>query len=97
MLYMRAVLEDAGIPDNCGVAIEYQIPHSAKRLDLLITGRGDEGQENLVIVELKQWSELQATDKDAIVRSFVGRGNHRPPQRLAYRPTGRSAIPPRCL
>lgn len=74
MLYMKSVLEDADIPDDCGVAIEYQIPHSAKRLDLLITGRDSQGHENLVIVELKQWSALEATDKDAIVRSFVGRG-----------------------
>jgi DUF2075 family protein len=74
MLYMKSVLEDAEIPDDRGVAIEYQIPHSAKRLDLLITGRSDEGNENLVIVELKQWSELEVTDKDAIVKSFVGRG-----------------------
>ena len=36
--YMRNVLDDHDIPDNAGVAIEYNIPQTAKRVDFLISG-----------------------------------------------------------
>jgi hypothetical protein len=72
LLYMRTVLEDIEIAADCGVAIEYQIPQSSKRIDVLISGRCAEGRESLVIVELKQWSEVQTTSRDGVVRTFVG-------------------------
>lgn len=72
LLYMRTVLEDIEIASDCGVAIEYQIPQSSKRIDVLISGRDARGHESLIIVELKQWSEVEATGRDAIVRTLVG-------------------------
>ena len=69
---MRMVLEDAAIPADCGVALEYQLPQSSKRIDVLISGLGPAGREALVIVELKQWSQVEATRKDAIVRTVLG-------------------------
>lgn len=57
MLYMDRALNDPEIPDDCGVAIEYQLPQSGKRLDFLLTGLGAEKQEYAIIIELKQWSE----------------------------------------
>lgn len=72
LLYMRAVLEDIAIPADCGVAIEYQLPQSSKRIDVLISGLGPAGREALVIVELKQWSQVELTRKDAIVRTALG-------------------------
>jgi len=74
--YMDRVLNDASIPDNCGVAIEYQIPQSAKRIDFILTGLGTDNAEYVIIVELKQWSEATLSDKDGIINSFVG-GNIR--------------------
>ena len=74
MRYMKDALEIAHAPDDAQVAIEYQIPQSSKRVDFLISGIDDEGNESLVIVELKQWETVQSTEKDAIVRSFVGGG-----------------------
>jgi DUF2075 family protein/SOS-response transcriptional repressor LexA len=69
---MDKVLEDAEIPHNAGVAIEFNIPQTSKRVDFIITGTRDDGQRSAVIVELKQWTEATATTKDAIVRTFVG-------------------------
>ena len=39
MMYMSNVLEDDGIPDSTGVAIEYRIPQTSKRIDVILTGR----------------------------------------------------------
>lgn len=70
--YMDRVLEDAEIPDDTGVAIEFNVPNTGKRIDFILTGKGSDGKSAAVIVELKQWQEAEATTKDAIVRTFVG-------------------------
>lgn len=72
MLYMSNVLEDPGIPTDAGVAIEYSIPQTSKRIDFILTGRNPEGKGAAVIVELKQWSTAETTGKDAIVRTALG-------------------------
>ncbi|WP_316747578.1 DUF2075 domain-containing protein [Pedobacter gandavensis] len=72
MQYMDRVLNDSSIPDDCGVTIEFQIPQSAKRIDFILTGRGDEDKDYAVLVELKQWSEATISNKDAVIHSFVG-------------------------
>jgi hypothetical protein len=64
---MAKVLNDDGIPADAGVAIEYSIPQTAKRIDFILSGRDNEGTERIVIVELKQWAEARRTDKDGIV------------------------------
>ena len=74
MMYMSNVLEDKGIPENTGVAIEYKIPQTSKRIDFILTGTNDKKKSTAVIVELKQWSDAKLTDKDGIVRTFLGRG-----------------------
>jgi len=67
--YMGQVLSDNEIPDNAGVMIEYMIPQSAFRVDFIITGLDDNNKENVIIVELKRWSEIEVTDKDGIVKT----------------------------
>ncbi len=72
MMYMSNILEDDGIPDNTGVAIEYKIPQTSKRIDFILTGTNDQNKSTAVIVELKQWSDAKLTDKDGIVKTFLG-------------------------
>ena len=74
MMYMNNILEDEGIPDDTGVAIEYKIPQTSKRIDFILTGTNDQKESTAVIVELKQWSDAKITEKDGIVRTFLGGG-----------------------
>jgi len=67
LLEMAKVLQDEEIPDDAGVAIEYQLPQSSKRIDFVITGEDNLARTKVVIVELKQWSESRRSEKDAIV------------------------------
>src|SRR5436853_2367147 len=53
MQYMERVLRDEAIPNDCGVAIEYQLPQTGKRIDFILTGTGDNKVEYCIIVELK--------------------------------------------
>lgn len=71
MQCMNNVLVGNNIPEGAGVAIEYRIPLTSKRVDFILTGRAGDGNDNAVIVELKQWSEIDATDKDAIVVTVI--------------------------
>lgn len=66
------VINDPEIPNNAGIAIEYKIPQSAKRIDFIITGISNENKKYAVIVELKQWSKAEITPMDGIVSTFVG-------------------------
>ena len=75
MQYMCNVLDDSDISDDCNVAIEYQIPLTAKRIDFLIAGQDEQKQQNVVIVELKQWETSEPTSRPSIVRAFTGGAN----------------------
>ncbi|NLV98547.1 MAG: AAA family ATPase, partial [Clostridiaceae bacterium] len=69
--YMRNILDDPNIPDSAGIAIEYNIPQTSNRIDFLISGYDENDEENIVIVELKQWDQAYLTKLDATVR--IGR------------------------
>ena len=75
LLYMQLVLSSDDIPNNSGIAIEYNIPQTGKRIDFIVSGRHANGTPSAVIVELKQWQEARKTDQDGIVNTFVGGAN----------------------
>lgn len=56
MSYMDRIMEDPDIPADAGISIEFQIPLTSKRIDFIITGLNEVQQEQVVIIELKQWS-----------------------------------------
>ena len=70
--FMAKVLRDDDIPNDTGVAVELHIPQSSKRIDVTLTGLDETGSPRAVLVELKQWAESSLTEKDGIVRTFVG-------------------------
>lgn len=73
MQYMRGVLDDKDIPDNAGVAIEFNIPTTSKRIDFIISGKDNNQKESVIIVELKQWETCTAVSgKDGLVSTFTG-------------------------
>lgn len=75
MQYMRGVLDDKEIPDNAGVAIEFNIPTTSKRIDFILSGRDNNRKDSVIIIELKQWETCTAVEgKDAIVSTFTGGG-----------------------
>lgn len=65
--YMVQVIDDRDIPEDCGVALEYNIPVTNNRVDFIITGQDADGKPQVVMVELKQWQHVQATEMDGVV------------------------------
>ncbi len=76
MKNMFIVLSDSQIPDDSGVAIEYNIPQTAKRVDFIISGYDKEGRPSIVVIELKQWEKIKAiAGMDALVETYTGGAN----------------------
>jgi len=68
---LTAHLQYAGLRDQ-GIALELQLPLSSSRLDAMLTGHDAQGSERAVIVELKQWTTVEATDTDDCVVTYLG-------------------------
>ena len=74
LVHMRNALDDSEISDECSVAIEYQIPLTAKRVDFLIGGVDEFNNNNIVVIELKQWETSSVTSRPDIVTAYTGKG-----------------------
>lgn len=70
---MYIVMNDPQIPEDSGVAIEYNIPQTAKRVDFIVSGYDSDNNPSVIIIELKQWDKLKAIPgMDALVETFTG-------------------------
>lgn len=71
--YMYKVLNDPAIPLDAGVAIEYNIPQTSKRVDFLLSGYDKDNIGNVIIIELKQWDKINSVNGlDALVETHTG-------------------------
>lgn len=78
MLYMYKALNIPQIPDDATVAIEYRIPATSMRIDFILAGLDKSDKKNVVIIELKQWEEIdEVPDEDGIVKTFINKGKVR--------------------
>ncbi len=71
---MGMIVANNRIDNNVLVALEYQIPLTSKRVDFMVAGSDGEN-DNVVIVELKQWEDCQPTSRENIVTAFTGGAN----------------------
>lgn len=72
MHYMHTLLVHSDVPHDAGVAIEYNIPPTSKRVDFILTGKDECSRPTAVIIELKQWEDVWATAMDGIVTTALG-------------------------
>ena len=69
----------AGLKDN-HILVEYELPYSSQRIDVLLFGKDNKAQENVVMLELKQWSNDKVFDADSDGNVIVDYGNFRKEQ-----------------
>lgn len=86
MGYMSRVIQDPDIPLDAGIAVEYHIPQTTKRIDFIITGKNPNQQRSAIVIELKQWSKgVFLSEKDGIVNTtFFGDVSHPSYQAWSY-------------
>lgn len=84
--FMDRIMRDESIPSDCGIAIEYQIPQTGKRIDFIISGQDVDNRDSVMLIELKQWSQASLTNKDSIIETYVGGriGEHPHPSYQAW-------------
>lgn len=68
------LLKTNDIDGDIDVAIEYKIIDTKQRIDFLIYGLDEKNQKNLVLVELKQWSDCKRSSLQNYIRTNGGNG-----------------------
>jgi DUF2075 family protein len=71
---MSHIMYSQAIPDDAGIAIEYRLEGRKFRMDFVISGLDGQGNESVVIIELKQWTDSQFSDLEEHVRTPLGKG-----------------------
>lgn len=69
----------ANLRDN-HILVEYELPYSSQRIDVLLFGKDAKGQENAVMLELKQWSNDKVLDADSDGNVIVDYGSFKKEQ-----------------
>ncbi len=73
--FLKNSFDVTGIRDN-RLVIEYELPYSTRRIDVLIFGQDQDNLSSVVLLELKQWSNESVEDCPSDGNIFVdyGRG-----------------------
>ncbi len=92
LYHMAITVNNGSIPDDAGVAVEYSIPQSAKRIDFIFSGYDQSHNPVLVIVELKQWSSSEKTNKPGVIIARRGPGSGREGPHPSYQAWSYAAL-----
>ena len=71
---MYHAMNTSDIPGDAGVAVEYRVNGRAFRIDFMLSGKNASGKESLVIIELKQWTDISFSELSEHVRTYLGGG-----------------------
>ncbi len=56
--------QHSGLEEN-RLIVEYELPYTSRRIDIVLFGKGLHGHDNVVLIELKQWSNEHVEDAEA--------------------------------
>lgn len=69
--FLKNVVECGSAKDNM-VVLEYELPYTTERIDCTLFGKGKDYEDNVLVIELKQWDKVKDCDIDENVVTFVG-------------------------
>ena len=71
--YISEVISSSNLPDDCTIILEYNLPISSSRIDLMITGFDEQNNKKVLLFELKQWSKTNIVpDSNILLETYVG-------------------------
>jgi len=73
--FLRNAFDFSGLRDN-KIIIEYELPYSTRRIDVLTFGRDDRDSDSVVLMELKQWSNESVEDCPTEGNIYVDYGRY---------------------
>lgn len=65
-LSAMANVADEAATDDIGVLVEYHLPLSERRIDVMLFGQRADGSPSSLLVELKRWNQVQLEDEFAL-------------------------------
>jgi hypothetical protein len=74
--FVKNALDISKLHDN-KIVVEYELPYSSRRIDVLLFGKDKKEQSNVVLIELKQWSNDNIEDCETEGNVIVNYGKHR--------------------
>jgi uncharacterized protein len=77
-----ATVADDAATDDVGVLVEYHLPLSDRRIDVMFFGRRAEGGAGTLLVELKRWESVSLAD-DWALNVLIGDAEHVHPSQQA--------------
>ena len=72
--FLKNAIQASSLLNNM-IVLEYELPYSNERIDCLLFGEGLNKSENIVIIELKQWSDVEDSVIEYNIITFVGKAN----------------------
>jgi DUF2075 family protein len=76
LMRMKDIIDDDEIPEDVGVAVEYNIPTTSKRVDFILSGYNKNNEMETLFVELKQWQDVsEVKNQDDVVKTVTGRAD----------------------
>src|ERR1019366_578819 len=57
---MYHVINSSALPSDTGIAIEYRLHGRQQRIDFIISGKNKSGLSQLILIELKQWTDVMS-------------------------------------
>ena len=70
--FLKNAVEISKIFDSY-IVIEYELPYCSRRIDVLLFGNNSDKEENVLIIELKQWSNDQVRNIRNLLRQEQSR------------------------
>jgi uncharacterized protein len=77
--FMKNALDCTNLDDN-QIVVEYELPYSSRRIDVLIFGQNHNNEDSVVLIELKQWSNENVEDCDTEGNVIVNYGRFKKEQ-----------------
>lgn len=74
--YVRNILDASQLSDN-RIVLEYELPYSEKRIDVLLFGKDSKDNGGVVLIELKQWSNENVVDCETEGNVLVNYGKYK--------------------
>ena len=76
---LRVLKDSLDVPElfKNKIVIEYRLPYSERRIDVILFGRSSEGKDTVIVVELKQWSNNSIGGCEIEGNVEVDYGNHK--------------------
>ncbi len=69
--FVKNLIERNSLLDNM-IVLEYELPYANERIDCILFGSGTDAKENVVVIELKQWSNVQDCDIEGNIITVLG-------------------------